>query len=172
MTLFQGTLYESFHEVDWSTWEPRERATLLFVVRDGSILLIHKKRGIGAGKINGPGGRLDDGESALEGAVREVEEELGVTPTGVREAGVLRFQFTDGHSILCYVFTASDCHGEPTATAEATPMWTPLDQIPFDQMWEDDRLWMPLMLAGKQFEGESLFHGERMLGYEIRGRRR
>ena len=52
-------------QIDWSAWQPVDRATLLFVVRDGEILLIHKKRGIGAGKINGPGGRLDPGESTL-----------------------------------------------------------------------------------------------------------
>ena len=50
--------------------------TLLFVIRAGQILLIHKKRGLGAGKINGPGGRLHLGESPLHGAVREVKEEL------------------------------------------------------------------------------------------------
>jgi len=37
----------------------------LFVIRAGQMLLIHKKRGLGAGKINGPDGRLDLGESLL-----------------------------------------------------------------------------------------------------------
>ncbi|MEZ5332640.1 MAG: hypothetical protein R2991_11440 [Thermoanaerobaculia bacterium] len=45
-------------EIDWSTWRPVDRATLVFVVRDGEILLIRKLRGLGRGKINGPGGRL------------------------------------------------------------------------------------------------------------------
>ncbi|MBT4161861.1 MAG: NUDIX hydrolase, partial [Gammaproteobacteria bacterium] len=45
--------------IDWENWEPEEVATLLFVVRDGRVLLIRKKRGLGAGKINGPGGRLE-----------------------------------------------------------------------------------------------------------------
>ncbi len=49
--------------VDWTTWEPKERATLLFVIKEGQILLIRKKRGLGAGKINGPGGRLEPGET-------------------------------------------------------------------------------------------------------------
>jgi len=59
-------------DIDWASWTPTERATLLFVLRDGQILLIHKKTGLGAGKINGPGGRIEPGESAQEGAIREV----------------------------------------------------------------------------------------------------
>ena len=68
-------------EIDWPSWSPGDRATLLFVIRDGEVLLIRKKRGLGAGKINGPGGRIEAGESPLEAAIREVQEEVGVTPT-------------------------------------------------------------------------------------------
>jgi len=84
-------------DIDWERWEPRERATLLFVIRGGEILLIRKLRGLGAGKINGPGGRIDPGETPLACAVREVEEELRVTPLGVEPRGELRFQFVAGH---------------------------------------------------------------------------
>ena len=79
----EGVRYRSLEDVDWERWEPRQRATLLFVVRRDEILLIHKKRGLGAGKINGPGGRLEPGETPLACAIREVEEELCVTPEGV-----------------------------------------------------------------------------------------
>ena len=69
--------YERFEQIDWQRWEPDEHATLCFVIRGGEILLIRKKRGLGAGKINGPGGRLEPGETALDCAVRETREELG-----------------------------------------------------------------------------------------------
>lgn len=154
-------------DIDWASWIPEQRATLLFVVRDGEVLLILKKRGLGAGKINGPGGRLDDGESPFECAIREVQEELLVTPTSVRQVGELRFQFVDGLSIHGYVFRADDCVGEPHETDEAVPMWTPIDRIPFDRMWADDRLWVPLMLEETQFDGRFLFDGDKMLSYEI-----
>jgi 8-oxo-dGTP diphosphatase len=154
-------------EIDWKAWVPQQRATLLFVIRGGQILLIRKKRGLGAGKINGPGGRIDPGETPLEAAIREVEEELCVTPTGVRGCGELRFQFLDGLSLHGYVFTATDCDGEPRETEEATPLWTQIDSIPYDEMWADDRLWFPLMLAGTRFDGRFLFDGDRMLGFEV-----
>jgi 8-oxo-dGTP pyrophosphatase MutT (NUDIX family) len=104
-------------EVDWASWQPKEYATLLFVVRDGHILLIRKKRGLGAGKINGPGGRIELGETSLEAAVRETREELGIVPVSPELRGELHFQFVDGYSLHCSVFVAGDFIGEPVETA-------------------------------------------------------
>ena len=156
-----------FNDIDWHTWRPRERATLLFVVHQSEILLIRKKRGLGAGKINGPGGRLDPGETPHDCAIREVQEELRVTPVGVRKAGELRFQFVDGLSIHGYVYRADDCDGEPQETDEATPLWTRLDAIPYDEMWADDSIWLPLMLDGVYFDGRFLFDGDELLGHRL-----
>ena len=151
------------NEREWHDWIPVDRATLVFVVRHDETLLIRKKRGLGAGKVNGPGGKREAGESAVACAIREVEEELCVTPTGLAQAGELRFQFTDGYSIHVDVFRADGCRGEARETDEAVPLWTPLDRIPYDEMWQDDRFWLPLLLAGEYFRGRFVFEGDRML---------
>lgn len=157
----------SLADIDWDDWRPVDLATLLFVVRDGEMLLIRKKRGLGAGKINGPGGRIEEGETPRDGAVREVEEELVTTPHGLEAAGELLFQFVDGYSIHVHVFRASDCDREPSETDEAKPMWCATDAIPFDEMWEDDRIWIPRLLAGEFFYGRFLFDEDRMLDHEM-----
>ncbi len=154
-------------DLDPSTWRPRDVATLLFVLRAGSALLIRKKRGLGAGKINAPGGRLEVGETPLACAVREVQEEVGVTATGVRAVGELRFQFVDGYALHCHVFAADGCEGEAIETDEAAPLWTPLDAIPYGEMWADDALWLPVMLSGRGFSGRFIFDGDRMLAHEL-----
>ncbi len=153
--------------VDWTRFKPTDRATLVFVICAGQILLIRKKRGLGAGKINGPGGRLEPGESPLEGAIREVREELGVTPTGLRDVGRQRFLFTDGYGIDVTVFRADGCRGEPRETDEAVPLWTPVGAIPYHEMWEDDALWLPHVIAGRRVHGRYVFEGDRMLSSEI-----
>lgn len=157
----------NFADIDWVVWRPREKATLMLIIRDGRILLIHKKRGLGAGLFNGPGGRVEPGETPRQAAIREVQEEICVTPTGIRPAGELWFQFAAGHSIRGYVFTASGFRGNPRETEEAIPSWFPLTAIPYHAMWADDRIWVPLVLAGKAFTGRFLFDGEQMLGCEI-----
>lgn len=147
-------------EIDWATWRPTVLATLLFVVREGEILLIRKKRGLGAGKINGPGGKVDPGETPLACALRETEEELCVRATEVREAGKLYFDFLDGLKIECTVFQAGGCEGEATETDEAIPLWTPVGALPYDEMWADDRYWLPVLLEGRPFELWATFDDE------------
>ncbi len=161
-------MHTRFEDIDWAQWTPQERATLLFVRRNGQVLLIRKKRGLGAGKINGPGGRLDDGESPLQCAIREVQEELRVTPTNVPAArrtgfsvcGRLRF-------VRVRVQRGRAVRASRRKRTRPTPIWTPLDAIPFDEMWADDRLWFPHLLNDRPFRGYFLFAGDEMLGHTL-----
>ena len=151
----------------WKTWEPRERATLCFLIQEGQILLIRKKRGLGAGKINGPGGRIEPGEEPHECAVRETSEEVGLKPLNVQNRGELHFQFADGYSLHCAVFVAHEFTGDLIETDEALPIWTSLDSIPYDEMWADDIHWLPGVIAGGTFRGYFHFDGEKMLSKHL-----
>jgi 8-oxo-dGTP diphosphatase len=153
--------------VDWAHWKPSEWANLCFVMKDGQILLIRKKRGLGAGKINGPGGRLEPGETAEQAAVREVQEELGVTPTGLEKIGELFFQFMDDYRLHVVVFRADDCEGELIETNEAAPLWTDVDKVPYEEMWEDDPYWLPLVMARRKFRGYFIFDGSAMQSHRV-----
>jgi 8-oxo-dGTP diphosphatase len=157
-------------DVDWTRWTPRERANLCFIQKNGRVLLIRKKRGLGAGKINGPGGKIEPGETALESAIRETREEIGVTPLEIEERGILHFQFVDGYSLVCTVFVANDFDGEPVETEEATPIWFSCDALPLAEMWEDDQHWLPQTLSGSCFDAWFVFDGDRMLNRRIEWR--
>jgi len=54
------------------------RYVIGYPVKDGKVLLIYKKRGLGEGLYNGVGGKVEDGESPEEAIVREAEEEIGI----------------------------------------------------------------------------------------------
>ena len=144
--------------MDWNHWQPRQLANLCFIVKDGRVLLIRKKRGLGAGKINGPGGKLESGETAHDAAVRETQEEIGVTPLLLEDRG---------YSLHCAVFVARDFTGDMIETDEALPMWFPVDGVPFHEMWEDDQHWLPHVLAGGSFQGWFEFDGEKMLSKRV-----
>lgn len=153
--------------LDWSSWTPTDVATLLFVLRGEEVLLIRKKRGLGAGKFNGPGGRLEPGETPLACAIREVEEELCVTPRDIEACGELSFQFVDGYALHAHLFRAYAFDGVPTETDEATPHWFSVDQLPFEEMWQDDRLWLPRVLARENVRGWFVFDGDAMLWHRL-----
>jgi len=150
-------------DVDWNTWQAKEEAVLCFIVKEGKVLLIHKKTGLGMGKINAPGGRIEGEESAMEAAVRETEEETGITPLNLEERVELSFIFTDGYSLHGRVFFADDYRGEMTETEEADPFWCDLDEIPYEKMWADDPLWIPRALEREKLVGRFIFDGDIML---------
>ena len=152
---------------DWSRWTPQERAVLCFILHEGQLLLILKKRGLGGGKINAPGGKIEPGETPLEAAIRETQEEVGLTPCAPEARGEISFRFTDGYSLHCVVFLAQGCTGDAIETDEATPIWTDPARVPYDKMWADDAIWLPHLLAGQTFRGRFVFDGEAMLSSEF-----
>ncbi len=154
-------------DIDWARWQPRDVATLLFILEGDQVLLIRKKRGLGAGKINAPGGRLEAGETALAAAIREVEEEVCVTPLEVAARGSLSFQFTDGYALQAYLYVAAGYRGTPRETDEAIPYWFDQRALPFAEMWADDALWLPEVLAGRTVTGRFVFEGEAMLDHSL-----
>lgn len=144
-------------------------ATLCYVIKDGKILLIKSKRGVSKGKWNGPGGKVQDSETPLEAAARETKEETGIMPVGAEFAGYNEFFTGDKIAFRVHVFVAKDFKGELRETDEGMPKWFPLDALPLKEMWADDEVWVPLMLAGKKFSGKFYYDDgyKNMLRHEI-----
>ncbi len=131
------------------------RTTLLYIIKDGKILLAEKKRGFGAGKLNGVGGKIEPGESEVQGMLRECREEIGVTPINLEQRAVLHFDlFYKGEKEKedTYVFVASDYSGELVESEEMKPSWYDINKLPFERMFSDDELWLNSLIEGKKFE--------------------
>ncbi|MBT7335552.1 MAG: 8-oxo-dGTP diphosphatase [Gammaproteobacteria bacterium] len=128
-------------------WQPQFIGTLLFLCRGDEVLLIHKKTGHGAGRVNGPGGKLEPGETVVAGACREVYEEVGLRVRNPRMAAEMRFVERRGPQWLGFALVSSDFSGQLRETPEAKPFWCPMEDIPYPLMWPDDRLWLPFVLS-------------------------
>ncbi|GAA0246284.1 8-oxo-dGTP diphosphatase [Haladaptatus pallidirubidus] len=144
-------------------------ATLCYLLRNERVLLIRKKRGLGKGKFVGPGGKVEDGETPIEAAVREVEEEICVAVNDPSKVGEFEFVFGDEPKMFVHVFRAETFSGEPRETVEANPRWFDFENVPYDEMWEDDRLWMPHLFSGETFSGRFRFdaEGDELLEHEL-----
>ncbi|MDC7236302.1 MAG: 8-oxo-dGTP diphosphatase [Sphaerochaetaceae bacterium] len=158
---------DSVDEIDWDAWDPEERCVLAYVKEGDKVLLINKKQGIGKGLINGPGGHIELEETAIEAAYREFEEETGYTAENLEYVGTLNFQFKDGLSMRGYVYLGEGAKGELRDNDEATPFWCPINELPLDKMWEDDKLWLDRALKGEKFVGNFIFDGEKMLSHDV-----
>jgi len=140
-----------------------KHATLCFVVDRSTnrVLLGRKKRGFGAGKLNGFGGKIDRGETAVDAVVREVREECGLvlSTEGLVHLGAIRFDFPWNRSFDhdVRVFLATAWTGVPQETEEMSPFWASCAAPPFEQMWADDRYWLPIALSMTQFTARFSF---------------
>jgi mutator protein MutT len=131
--------------------------TLLYLQKEDCILLALKKRGFGKGKWNGVGGKIESGESIESAVIRECQEEIGVTPEDLQKVGYLIFnEHHDGERKLMqiHVYTASDWQGEITESEEMKPEWFEAKNIPYEQMWPADKLWLPFVIEGQLIRGD------------------
>lgn len=136
-------------------------ATLILIFRgqgsERELLLAKKKRGFGLDKWNGPGGKVESalGELPEEGIVRETHEEVGLDVNEVDLVGEFEFIFPHDRAkdFHCYLYTTENFTGEATESEEMAPKWFLVSEIPYDQMWDDDHLWLPLVLKGKKLKG-------------------
>lgn len=132
--------------------------TLCLVKKNNQLLLGYKKQGLGTGRWNGFGGKVEPAEEIEAAARRELFEEAGIRAGKLKRQGILNFEFEDEPKLLeVHVFSAEDFSGEPTESAEMKPRWFNLEEIPYDEMWPDDRHWLPLLLEDKNFEGDFYF---------------
>lgn len=157
----------SYVAPDWSVWQPSEVATLIFVIRDDEVFLMRKKRGLGAGMITAPGGRVEGTETLAQCACRELDEEMGLQAGQLDWAGQIKFEFTDGYRLQVHVFKTFDAVGDAVESEEGIPLWTKWDQIPYKEMWADDPLWIPHLKANQLFSGQFVFEKEQLLGGEV-----
>ncbi len=148
-------------------WEPELIGTLLFVIDAEQVLLIDKKTGHGAGKINAPGGKLEPGEAPSACAVRETLEEVGIEVADPRLMARLKFADSRASQWYGYVFVAHAHTGTAIETVAANPHWYALNAIPYHRMWQDDRIWLPLILSGQRVKGEFLFDDGRLRAHRV-----
>lgn len=143
--------------------------TLCIVHQEDRVLLGMKKRGFGAGRWNGFGGKVQAGESVEDAARRELKEEVNIEARGLIPAGILHFTIQDtGDDLEVHLFKIKEFSGEPLETEEMKPQWFAVDDISYSQMWPDDKYWFPLFLAGKNFRGEFNFKDQdNLIDYKI-----
>lgn len=115
-----------------TTPRPRKVYTLILPVdvANRRVLLGYKKRGFGVGKYNGFGGKVEPGESNLQGAIRELEEEsaLQCTSDEMQHHGILLLETLADPIppiLEIHTYVATSWTGEPTECVLSPPPPSP-----------------------------------------------
>jgi 8-oxo-dGTP diphosphatase len=144
---------------------PLPQVCVCYLLRESAggteVLLGRKKHGLGVGNFVGLGGKLEPGESAVDAAVREVFEESGVivAASDLEPRGLLSYWFPhrEAWSQESNVFVCRTWQGEPRGSDELDPEWFALERVPYDEMWDDARRWLPAVLAGASVRRSFVF---------------
>jgi len=140
--------------------------TLLFLIKKNNnkiseILLAMKKRGFGAGRWNGVGGKLQEGETIEQALIREVKEEIDVSveESNLKKVGELAFDFPHRPDFdqVVHVYVTETWSGEPIESEEMKPQWYLADEMPYDVMWPSDMFWVPQVINGELVKGPVTF---------------
>jgi len=126
--------------------------TLCFVFNDNNILLMKRAptRRIFPNRYNGLGGHVERGEEPLQGVIREVKEESGLSVYNVHLRGIHHIDAGQDTGIMMYIFTAwSDGRAVMGDEREGTLHWIPRDDVLKLDLVEDLPLVLPRLLDDK-----------------------
>jgi 8-oxo-dGTP diphosphatase len=126
------------------------KAVTCFIVKDGNVLLQERPQGkLWGGILNGPGGKVELGESSERAVVREVQEETGLIVNAPQSRGTVVLNIPTPQTMILSVdiFVARNSSGQETER-EGSLAWYPVSELPFQRMWGDQKYWLPAVLDG------------------------
>ncbi len=146
-------------------------ATLCYVRAHGQTLMLHrikKANDMHAGKWNGLGGKLIPGETPEECAIREVQEESGLTLINPQWRGILTFpSFANDEDWYAFVFVGTEFTGELIDSAEGVLAWIDDERLPELNLWEGDPIFLQWLEQERFFSGRFLYRDGRLVEHSV-----
>jgi len=104
---------------------------LVFLTRGDEVLLLRgaPDKTLWAGKYNGLGGHIEPGETPHQAAIREVEEEAGLTLAALTLRAVVHVTLASAPGVLFFVFTGAAPPGNLRASDEGAPVWVARSEL-------------------------------------------
>jgi 8-oxo-dGTP diphosphatase len=126
-----------------------------------AFLMGYHQRGEGKGKLNFIGGKVADkpefaNETPEESVRREVMEESGLAPLSLAHCADIIYNYPaplEHKSELMKVYWVESYSGKEKENSEEFKLiWVDKNNLPFDRMWESDKLWLPKVLGSTSYQ--------------------
>ena len=146
--------------------------TLCYVEKDRHYLMLHrvkKNQDENAGKWIGIGGHIEENESPDECVRREAREEAGMELKNLRLRGVITFILPDWGNELTFLYTAETDQDALPDCGEGVLQWVPAGEILSLEMWEGDRVFLPLLQSRQDCFSLKLIYapGGKLTDYQL-----
>lgn len=143
---------ESVHR--WSLWI-RSAANLIPVTTDNKFLIMHEFKGVWVWGF--PGGMIEPGETPMQAAKRECEEELGIKVKKTKKICVVTTLFpeTSVHFFMGYGLTKTESKGWEKIGAVKKVSLKQLYQLALDGKISDPRAVVAVLKLFKKFGKKS-----------------
>jgi 8-oxo-dGTP diphosphatase len=142
-------------------------AVVGFLINQDKVLLGLRKKvsnNLGLNLISGIGGKVGDSaeianESTEEALAREFQEETGIKIVSPQNTGRVRFIWTHkpkwNQDVT--IFIIKEWKDNPIETEAIKSEWYPINNLPKQQMWEDNLYWVPKILNGESIDAVFLY---------------
>jgi len=145
--------------------------TLCYLKRAGQTLMIHrvkKQNDVHEGKWNGLGGKLEQGETPEECALREIREESGLIARNPQLKGLLTFPaFSKGETWYAFVYVVREFAGELIDSQEGNLQWIDDEQLFQLNLWEGDYIFLPWLERPGFFSAKFVYQDGRLMEHAV-----
>ena len=124
------------------------KTTLWVIVKGDKIFLWEKKRGFAKWVLNWVWWKREWNETMDDCMKREANEEIWIDIIKQEKVWLMYFYFEDKPewNLVVYLYNIFDYDWDIVESEEIKPFWFDLNNIPYDKMWEFDKVWLPRIL--------------------------
>lgn len=107
----------------------KRKAVRCYLIKDNKVVVTKYKEGNKkAGYYEIPGGKIEDGETPQQTAIREMKEETGLIIKNLKYKGNLIIEYPNRVFDLD-MFLCNECEGEPQEFEENTSEWIEINEL-------------------------------------------
>ncbi len=146
-------------------------ATLCYVMHNDKTLMLYrnkKENDYHEGKWNGLGGKLENGETPEECAIREVYEESGLIIKNPVMKGIITFPLFDGKDDwYVFIFVIKEFEGKLIDSPEGELRWISNTDLIKLNLWDGDKIFIPWLFDDKCFSAKFVYSNGEYVSHKV-----
>lgn len=150
-----------------------KNTTLCYLEKNGEYLMLlrnKKKNDPNSNKYIGVGGKIEEKESPIDCAKREILEETGLYADKLCYKALITFVSNEYETELMHLFTCKEFHGVQKSCDEGELFWIKKEKVPNLPLWEGDKVFLKLMEERNEFFSLKLVYcGEQLTEIHLNG---